>query len=160
MKALIAIGVVCFALVAGIAVWAIGVSNSEVRLRNLATAEQQVSKQVFDSMWKIIAEQAEVNDSTGDKQIEFQKALVEGRAGGTVAKFVQESSVKLDIRLAATLMRSIESQRIRFETSQKKLTDIKREHDNLIGTFPGSLIAEFRNTNSRLDAELVIGIEL
>lgn len=135
-------------LAGGIALWCISVSNNEVRLRTLAAAQQKANEAVFDNVWKTIAQQANVKD---DYKEDFRKVwgdIVQGQSSGnrigSVNAFVGRFDPKFDASLYKTLMVTIEGQRKEFLNHQKKLIDIKREHDNVRLTFPGNLICGSR----------------
>jgi len=119
-------------------------SNQEVRLRNAATAQETANTAIFDNVWKTIAQTANVKD---DYKEDFRKSWTDilaannsGSRMGSVQVFVNRINPKFDSGLYKRLMVVIESNRKEFLNNQKKLVDIKREHDNVRTTFPGSLI--------------------
>ncbi|VVB50651.1 Uncharacterised protein [uncultured archaeon] len=124
------------------------VSNQEITLRNQVKAQQENLKVVFDTTWKIIQQQAEVADQYKDAFAKIYPALMSGRygnqRGGALLSFIKESNPEFNINLYEKLANSIEAQRITFAGEQKKLIDLKREHDNLRQTFPNNLIVGSR----------------
>lgn len=122
----------------------VSISNSEVRLRNEIAAQQKANEAVYDTMWKIIQQEAEVSDQYQKKFYEgFGKIIgsrYEKERGGALLSMITEANPKFDTGLFAKLMRSIEGQRTVFLQNQKRLLDLKAEHDNVRATFPGSLI--------------------
>lgn len=66
--------------------------------------------------------------------------LMEGRyaTGGSFMKWIKEHNPQFDFSLYKDIMNSIEGLRAEFANVQIKLRDLKREHDNLLDTFPGS----------------------
>lgn len=153
MKALhiaaIVVGLLVVVLSIGVGV-SISVSNQEVSLRNQVKAQQENLKVVFDATWKVIQQQAEVADQYKDAFAKIYPALMEGRYGDskkerkTLLSFITESNPNFDVKLYEKVSTSIEAQRINFANEQKKLLDLKREHDTLRQTFPGSLILSGR----------------
>lgn len=141
MKALAAVGaVICLAAI-GLMMY-MSYSNQEVRLRNAVKAQQHANETSFDTCWKIIQGQAQVADKYKDSFKEIYTGLMEGRhyeKGGALMKFITEANPTFDIRLFEKVSNSIEGQRTSFMRDQQKLIDLKREHDNLLVTMPGSL---------------------
>jgi hypothetical protein len=124
-----------------------GYNNSEVSLRNQGAAQQKVSEAVFDNTWKIIAQQANVAEEYRDSFEKIYPELMQGRyenMKNLLGAFVTESNPNFDTRLFEKLMVSIEAQRTVFTNEQKKLIDIKREHDNVRTLLPGSLFVGSR----------------
>lgn len=133
----------------------IGYNNSEVSLRNQAAAQQKNLEVVFDKTWKVISQQAQVADEAKEAFKEIYPELMEGRygnaRGGALMSFIQEHNPQFDISLYKQVSASIESLRAEFAREQKKLLDIKREHDDLRQKFPSSLVV-----GSRPEIEVVI----
>ena len=146
MKALAAVGaVICLAAI-GLMMY-MSYSNQEVRLRNAVKAQQHANETSFDTCWKIIQGQAQVADKHKDSFKEIYTGLMEGRhyeKGGALMKFITEANPTFDIRLFEKVSNSIEGQRTSFMRDQQKLIDLKREHDNLLVTMPGSLFVGSR----------------
>lgn len=118
-------------------------SNSEVRLRNAITAKQVDNKSELDNMQKKIGQTAQVTQ----EQARALQALVVGYASsrsqpdsGKFATLVREAVPNLDQSTYKQLMNIITGSRDAFTMRQKELLDLKREHDNIRTTFPGSLI--------------------
>jgi hypothetical protein len=117
-------------------------SNQEVRLVNQLKAEQKNSQVTFDTTWKIIQQSFGVAESYKDGFKEVYTSIMEARYEGKnpLFNFVTESTgANFDPSVYATVQRQIESQRINFQNQQRKLIDLKREHDNLLTVFPSSL---------------------
>lgn len=147
MKALVAVGAVLGIALVGFLMY-MSYSNSEVRLRNAVKAQQQSNETSFDTCWKIIQGQAQVADKYKESFKEIYTGLMEGRhyeKGGALMKFITESNPTFDIRLFEKVSNSIEAQRTAFMRDQQKLIDLKREHDNLLTTMPGSFFLGSRS---------------
>jgi hypothetical protein len=127
-----------------------GVSNSEITLRNEIKAQQTNVKVVFDTTWKIIQQQAEVADQYKEGFAKIYSDLMTGRYGDpkkerkVLLSFITESNPNFDVKLYEKVSVSIEAQRINFANEQKKLIDLKREHDTLRQVFPSSLVVGSR----------------
>ena len=87
-------------------------------------------------------QQAQIPDKYKDDFKEIYLPLMEARykSGGGMMKWVQERNPEFDSSMYKTLMNTVESQREGFHREQKKLVDLKREHDNLRQKFPSSLV--------------------
>lgn len=123
--------------------------NQAVQLENLAKAAQDDNKVVFDKTWKVLQQKAGVTDKYSESFKSIYVDLMDARYGAEdkngspLFKFIRESNPNFDQALFLDLSRSIESLRNEFANSQKRLIDIKREHDNLRTVFPGSLFLSF-----------------
>ena len=152
---LITIGIVVL-LGIGVAVWAIGLSNSYNKKFVTGKAAQQNSEVVFDNTWKKIAQQAKVTDQYKEGFREIYVGLMDARYGNdgeagqqTLMKWIQESNPTLDASVYKTLMNTIEGSRNEFTMEQKKLIDIDRELKSMKVTFPNSIILA-----SKMDLEI------
>ena len=131
--------------VAIMAITAIGMTfsynNQEVALRQQAEAQRAKVESNFDTMWKIISQQAQVSNEYKDAFKEIYPDLIAGRysqGDGSLMKWIQESNPDFDASLYKTLMQSIEVQRIQFDKTQQRMVDIIREHETLCQTLPSS----------------------
>lgn len=115
-------------------------NNREVELRNLATAQNKANEAIFDKVWKVISQSAQVTDKYKDS---FQKVYgtimterYSGKRGGALMSWIHEQNPEFSAGLYASLMDTIRGLREEFAQVQVKLIDIKREHDNLRMTVP------------------------
>ena len=144
LGAKLGIGVSVIAIVLLLVSGAVYVStiNREVALRNEASAQQDVCKLVHDTVWKILKQKGQVAETAASKYLELFPALMEGRygnaRGGALLSFVQEQNPTFDLKLYEDLSRAIEAQRETFLSAQKRLRDIKREHDDLRQKIPST----------------------
>jgi hypothetical protein len=129
-------------LIAGIAMWGIGVSNSEIRLRERISAQQENCEIFYTKLWEILRSQAGVADRYAEKFKEIQVEVMEGRysSGGEMMMWIQEAGVSLTPDLYMKLMNSIEGERNGFFVEQKKLIDMNLQHGVMLKTFPSKLI--------------------
>jgi uncharacterized protein YneF (UPF0154 family) len=130
-------------------------SNDEVKLRNYAAAQEDVNRAIFDKVWKVISQQAQVADKYKNDFQEVYANMMTGRYSGkdkVLFNWIQEHNPQLDSKIYYTLLDTIAGQRESFAQVQAKLRDIKREHDNLRMTFPGSI---FVGSRSELEVTIV-----
>jgi len=121
----------------------ISYKNDEVQLRNEADAQQKNLENIFDRVWKIIQQKAQVAEQykTAFKEnytVIMGERYKEGQSGGALFNFIREHNPEFSHELYADLSRAIESERINFSREQTKMLDIAKEHKNLIQKFPGS----------------------
>ena len=122
-----------------IVLWAVGVSNDEIRLRNRATKQQESNEAFYGKLWQILQEKAGVADEYKEAFKEIYVPLIEGRysqGDGSLMKWITEHNPQFDASLYKDLMVTIEGQREGFFTEQQKLIDINREHTNMRTTIP------------------------
>lgn len=115
------------------------VYNHEVSLRNQASAQQKNLENVFDQTWKTISGVAKVSEKYAADFREIYPKLMDARYGkgdGTLMKWIQEHNPQFDTSLYAKVSNAVENYRGQFAFEQKKLLDIKRQHDDLRLSFP------------------------
>lgn len=136
--------IVLVAVMAIFGMFWVSTSNEEVRTRNEFAAQQNALESEFDKVWKVISQQAQISQHERET---FKKTYLEimqaqkGIAGqGTLASFFSQAQVPISAELFSKLMTTIEAQRESFNRSQKKLIQIKLQHDNLRQQWPHSMI--------------------
>lgn len=149
MKKGFIVAIVLMAIFGGIVgLMYISSNNNEISLRNQATAQQKNLEVVFDRTWKVIQQEAQVADQYKEAFKEIYPALMEGRygnaRGGALLSMITESNPNFDVKLYDRLSSAIEAQRTDFAREQKRLLDIKREHDDVRLKFPGSFFVGSR----------------
>lgn len=116
-------------------------NNQEIALRSQAEAQRGKVEGVYDAMWKIISQKAQVSDQYKEAFKEIYPDLIAGRyegENGTLMKWIQESNPEFDTSLYRDLMQSIEVERHAFMRSQERMLDIIREHSTLCHSYPGA----------------------
>lgn len=149
---IVLVGVLSLTLIG--VIWGVGVSNSEIKVRNREIAQQKTCEAYFDKLWKILQQKAGVADQYKNSFKEIYIPMIEGRysqGDGTLMKWVTEHNPNFDNSLYKDLMASIEGERNGFFLEQEKLIDIDRQHKTMRQTFPNSLII-----GSRLDIDIKI----
>lgn len=114
-------------------------NNKEVALRKEAEAQRGKIESVYDTMWKVLKQEAGVTEQYRKTFEEIYPKLIAGRYekdGGQLLKMIQESNPAFDTRLYDKLMQSIEVQRAYFATTQQRMLDILRERETLLESMP------------------------
>lgn len=141
LKTIISLTVVGILLVLGFSLIGsyFSYNNTEVALRQEADAQVKKIETTHDAMWKILSEQAGVTEQYKESFNEIYKNIMDARyskGDGSLMKWVTESNPNFDVKLYDKLMNSIEIQRTTFKTSQDRLSDIIREHNTLLNSYP------------------------
>ncbi len=142
MKAWIIAGILLFVGGMGLMEY-ISLSNQQIQLVQSIKAQQKANEADFDNTWKTISQVAGVTEEYKNTFAKVYPEIMAGRygnqRGGALMSWVTESNPTFDTSLYSKLINVIEGQRATFTSSQKRLIDLKREHDALVSTFPGSL---------------------
>lgn len=148
LKIGVSFGVLALTLGIMIAVWAVGVSNTEIGLRNKIDEQQQVLSLNYDKMWKILKQQASIPDKYKSDFKEVYVGIMEGRYSdanrGSMMAWIKEHNPQYDSAMYNKLMVSIEANRTEFFMEQKKLRSFKKTHDDLREMFPSKLVVGSR----------------
>ena len=133
---------VALLLVGGVILWAIGVSNSEIKLRAKISGQQEMTEAFYTKLWEVLKTKAGVAEEYAEKFKEIQVGIMEGRysTGGEMMKWIQEANPEFDASLYKDVMNSIEGQREGFFVEQKKLRDMSVLHEVMLKTFPKKLV--------------------
>ena len=110
---LVAVAIICFVGI-GLLITDIIYENKEISLREQAEAQRGKIESVYDQMWKIISQQAQVTESYKDSFKEIFIGIMDGRyskGDGTLMKWIKEANPNFDSRLYEKLMNTIEIQR-------------------------------------------------
>lgn len=139
---IIVIGAILLVAVVIFASMFVSYSNQERRLRNQITAKQRDNTSELDNVQKKISQSVQVTDlqMAAIKDIIVGNAQARKGGSGTLATFVTEAVPNLDTTTFQNLQNVIAGSRDAFTMRQKELLDLKREHDNLIDTWPSSMI--------------------
>lgn len=136
---LTSVGAFIVVLVVAVAGMYFSYSNKEVQLRNLAAAQEQANTVIFDKVWKVIAQKAQITDKYRNDFEAIYVKIMDARYSGKnnlLMNWIQEQNPVFDPHLYSSLMDTVAGQREEFSQVQIKLRDIKREHDNLRATVP------------------------
>ena len=136
------------AIAGGVILWAIGVSNSEIKLREKISGQQESCEIFYTKLWEVLKTKAGVADEYAEKFKEIQVEVMEGRysTGGEMMKWIQEAGVNLTPELYKDVMNSIEGERNGFFIEQKKLIDMNVQHGIMLKTFPKKLVLANRES--------------
>lgn len=124
----------------------INTSNTEIRLRNKISGQQEMTEAYYTKLWEVLKTKAGVAEEYAEQFKKIQTSIMEGRysTGGEMMKWIQEANPNFDASLYKDVMNSIEGQREGFFIEQKKLRDMAVQHDNMLKTWPGSWIVGSR----------------
>ena len=164
MKTFLGIGAAIFLILAALGV--IGVvmffsySNQEISLRNSISAQQEVNEAIFDEVWKVIAQQAEITDKYKKDFKEVFVGIMDGRYSsdkklGNGWKWVWEANPNFNNAMYDRLMTTIESKRAQFTAAQTILRNLKMQHDNLLDLFPSSYFLTTVSDRQKIDVDII-----
>lgn len=128
--------------------------NDEVELRNQAKAQQEANKIIYDKVWKVISQKAQITDKYEKAFKDIYVQIMDKRYAdkNLLFKFVTEQNPNFSTEMYTQLSNAIEGNRAEFANVQMRLVDIKREHDNLRMKFPSSI---FVGDRPELDIQIV-----
>lgn len=118
----------------------ISVSNTEIRLRNLVKAQQEVCEANFDKMWKVIKQITNVSDTYLQAFKEIYPQLIAGRYQGKDIGFIVEQNPPLSTAVLEQLANAIEINREQFFSQQRLLVARHNEHKTFIESFPACIL--------------------
>lgn len=133
----------------------INYSNREVKLVNQFNMEMKNREATFDNMFKDISQIAQITEEYKESFKDIYVHITSERYDkddGVVMKWIQESNPQFDTKLYDRLANTIEVRRQEFLLVQRKLMDIKNQHNNLLDVFPSSL---FLSGRQRLDYQVI-----
>ena len=119
----------------------ISYNNDEVALREQIEGQRKVIESTHDEMWKTINQVAQVSDEYKNAFDSIYTHIIDARydkGDGTLMKWITESNPQFDSKLYQRVQDEIEIQRSVFNTAQKRMIDLIREHNTLCKTWPGS----------------------
>lgn len=130
-------------------------NNTDARLRAQAEAQEGKIETVYDKMWKVLQQKAQVSNEYKESFTEIYPQLIEGRysqGDGSLMKWITEANPTFDTSLYKDLMLSIELLRTEFQKSQERMLDIIREHNTLLTTMPSKW---FVNNTERIEYTVI-----
>ncbi len=117
--------------------------NTELRLRNLVLAQQDVCEANFDKMWKVIKQITHVSDTYLETFKEIYPKLIAGRYQGKDVALMLEQNPPLDSSLLRQLATAIEANRQEFFAQQRLLVARQKEHSTYIHSIPACMILPY-----------------
>ncbi len=121
----------------------ISIKNQDVELTNQFDAEIENNKIVYTKVLNIISGKANVAITDRNSFGEIYGNLMDSRAeatGSAAMAWVKEQNPQMTNELFLEVSQAIEVQRSEFARVQRRMVDIKREHDNLRERFPTSIV--------------------
>lgn len=114
--------------------------NTELRLRNLVLAQQDICEANFDKMWKVIKQITHVSDAYLETFKEIYPKLIAGRYQGKDMAFIVEQNPPLDSSILRQLATAIEANRQEFFAQQRLLVARQKEHSTYIHSIPACMV--------------------
>lgn len=117
-------------------------SNKYITVRNLYDAQVSDDKIVFDEVWKVVKQQAQVSDQYAESFKSIYVGMMDARYSkdeNATFKWIKEQNPQFSQDMYMKLMNTIEAQRSKFTTVQRKLISYHMELKNMVQLFPGSL---------------------
>ena len=126
-------------------------NNAEIDLRFTIEAQQETNSAYFDNMWVVIQQQAQVADRYKESFQEVYREIMDARYNQeerttAMFNFLKESNPEFDSSVFSNLMSTIEAQRNSFLQQQRRLIDLKREHDSLVLRYPSRWFVSNKET--------------
>lgn len=133
----------------------ISYNNDEVRLVNEFEAQEKKIEMVHDVCWKTIQSKAGVAKEYRASFDSIYSHIMDKRYShndGVLFNWIKESNPEFSMELYKDLSMTIEVQRKQFLSSQEKIVDIVREHNNMLDVIPGSW---FLSGKKKLEYEVI-----
>lgn len=145
-SSLFRLGLLGIVLIAAIVFFSniIGFSNQEIDLRNTFQQKEKERVSFYDKMHKIISQKTQISVKNDESFKENVNIIMEGRKDSEQVffKWITETNPNANFEqvslLYQDLSRAIEAQREGFFIQEKVLSDIERQHKNLLQKFPNS----------------------
>jgi hypothetical protein len=138
-KVLTAILIGLAILVTPIVLMYVSYNNSAASFRADIADQQRKIEARFDTMWKTIAQSAEIKESYKNDFKEIWTDLIRGRyekGAGQVMAWIKEQNPTLDSTIYTKLMTLIEAERHAFEREQGKLSQLSAAETKLYTMIP------------------------
>ncbi len=119
-------------------------NNREVKLRTTFVMQMKNRTALFDKMWKVISQKAQIAKAYDSSFMRIVQAAMDPRkdGAGIMMKWVQESNPTLQSgtvqELYKDLSRTIESERNGFFEREETLASIQQQHSQFLQSFPNN----------------------
>lgn len=119
-------------------------NNREVDLRTTFEMEMKNRTALFDKMWKVISQKAQVTKAYDSSFLRIVQEAMDPRKDGAniMMKWVTESNPTLQAgtvqELYKDLSRTIESERASFFEREETLASIQQQHSKFLRSFPNN----------------------
>lgn len=141
LSVIVGILIVGFIMVASV----VSFSNKEIDIRNNFNQKESERTAFYDKLFKTINQKTQIAVKNDSSFIKVVNAQVQGQKNGedVTWAWVKQSNPAATYgevtKLYSDLSRAVEGERLGFFEQEKMLQDIKRQHDNLLAKFPGSM---------------------
>ena len=130
-------------------------NNREIALHKEADAQQKKIEAVYDKMWKVISQKANISKEYKESFREIYNDIIAGRYekdSGNLMKWITEANPDFDSSVYLDLMNTVEVLRSEFQHSQERMLDIIRERETLINQYPSKF---FISDKSVIEYEVI-----
>lgn len=151
---IVIVSVIALFAISGISMY-FSYNNTEISLRSEADAQKGKIEGCHDKMWKIISQQAQISEKYKESFDSIYSHIMSTRYSsddGSLMKWITESNPQFDSSLYKNIMESVEVLRAEFQKYQERMLDIKREHETLCKTYPGTW---FISNKSPIEYEVI-----
>lgn len=124
-------------------------NNREVDLRTTFEMQMKNRTALFDKMWKVISQKAQITKAYDSSFIRIVNAAMDPRKDGAniMMKWVTESNPTLQAgtvqELYKDLGRTIEAERNGFFEREETLSSIQQQHSKFLRSFPNNFLNFF-----------------
>jgi len=124
-------------------------NNREVDLRTTFEMQMKNRSALYDKMWKVISQKAQITKAYDSSFIRIVNAAMDPRKDGAniMMKWVTESNPTLQVgtvqELYKDLSRTIESERNSFFEREETLASIQQQHSKFLRSFPNNFLNFF-----------------
>lgn len=144
------IGIILFLVLCLAGCPAIGFHNKEVSLRNGVMAQQDANRVVFDRVWKVIQQTAQVPIAQKEAFQDIYTDIMQNSDGGgdnRLLVFIQSVNPQFDQSSFTNLQTIIEANRRDFDREQRSLVEKNKQHKDFIQKFPNNIYAAIFGRN-------------
>jgi hypothetical protein len=119
-------------------------NNREVDLRTTFEMQMKNRSALYDKMWKVISQKAQITKAYDSSFIRIVNAAMDPRKDGAniMMKWVTESNPTLQAgtvqELYKDLSRTVESERTAFFEREETLASIQQQHSKFLRSFPNN----------------------
>jgi len=116
--------------------------NQYITLNNLYEAQVSDDKIVYDEVWKVVKQQAQVSEQYAESFKSIYLGMMDARYSkdsNATFKWIKEQNPEFSQDMYMKLMNTIESQRSKFTSVQRKLITYHQEISNLVKLWPSRI---------------------
>lgn len=137
--------------------WIGGFYDKANTTRVASQAKEKEAQQVYDKVWKVITQKAQVNQKYSEDFKKIFIGITEKKYSGKnpAMEWIKEQNPTLDVSLYRELSQAIEANRNEYLETVKEQLSIAQEHNTLVSSsesfFPCLVLRSFGNPNKACD---------